>query len=465
MGEYRTAVWKSDLVGKTRKQRRSGAFEYYLPTPLSERALSLTEETAQALAEAERQLALLDASGTFERNTEGIARLLLRAEAVSSSYIEGLTVGARRLLAAELAVEEPELVRGDATSVAVLGNIRALEQALALALEDNEVTVDTITGIHSKLCEGTNIEAFGGIVRNEQNWIGGNPWNPFQARFVPPAPDHVLPLLEDLAEFCNREDVPAVMQAALAHAQFETIHPFADGNGRCGRALIQYILSRRGVTKNTVPPISLILSTFSKEYVNGLTEYRFDEANVSDGGVEGLNEWIAFFASCCVDACREAFRYEKTVCELQNDWRSRLGSVRKNSALDLIIEALPSAPMFSVNTMSRAIGRSFPATSLAIDRLLAAGIVKPSKKGKRNRVFEAPDVVNEFTLLERRLASPAHDTKARRPSRPVPDLLPENGGKASRGSFADRLERAAFASEAAGTPAPTRGVKRDDRER
>lgn len=470
LGEYRTAIWQSDLVGKSRKQRESGPFEYYYPTPLAERTLSLTEETVHSLVEAEHELALLDASGVFERNTEGIARLLLRAEAVSSSYIEGLTVGARRLLAAELAVDEPELVRGDKTSVAVLGNIRAVEQALALALGDDAVTVDTLTGIHRKLCEGTNIEAFGGVIRNEQNWIGGNPWNPFQARFVPPAPEHVYALLKDLVEFCNRSDIPAVLQAAVVHAQFETIHPFADGNGRCGRALIQFILSRRGITAHTVPPVSLILSTFSKQYIHCLTEYRFDEKETTDNGVSGLNEWVSFFSSCCIDACSEAFRYEEIVHELQDDWRQRLGAVRKGSALALIIEALPSAPMFSVNTMSKTINRSFPATNLAIERLLEAGIVKSSKKGKRNRVFEAPDIINEFTLLERRLASPAHDTKIKRPVRPVPDLLPASDSKAAFKAKGDiplssKFKRATLSSAMQPRETTPSSTTRSDRER
>ncbi|MCB9389668.1 MAG: Fic family protein [Acidimicrobiia bacterium] len=106
-----------------------------------------------------------------------------------------------------------------------------------------------------------------GKIRTEQNWIGGTSWGPLNAEFVPPPPDMLPMLLEDLVEFCNRADLPAVVQAAVAHAQFETLHPFADGNGRAGRCLIHIILGRRGMEGPLRPPISLGLAADKRSYI------------------------------------------------------------------------------------------------------------------------------------------------------------------------------------------------------
>src|SRR5512139_89251 len=125
-----------------------------------------------------------------------------------------------------------------------------------------------------------------GRVREEQNWIGGRLGNPSDAAFVPPPEDLVLPLLEDLVAFMARDDLPAAPQAAVAHAQFETIHPFIDGNGRVGRALVHVVLRRRGLAPRYVPPVSLVLAADAKAYVAGLTAFRDDRPT----------DWIFLFA-------------------------------------------------------------------------------------------------------------------------------------------------------------------------
>src|SRR5204863_7533443 len=125
-----------------------------------------------------------------------------------------------------------------------------------------------------------------GRIRSVQNWIGGSSFNPCSAAFVPPPPDHVEALLADLCAFVNDDSLPAVAQAAIAHAQFETIHPFRDGNGRAGRCLIHVVLRRRNVTPMLVPPISVVLATNARQYIAGLVDFR--EARVDD--------WIGAFS-------------------------------------------------------------------------------------------------------------------------------------------------------------------------
>lgn len=424
MGTYHPAIWLSEGAGRSRRERRSGGYRYYLPTTLAKLSFDLAPDVVGDVAAAERALLKLDQSSSVLRSSEGLARLLLRAEAVSSSHIEGLTIGTRRLLRAEAALASGELV-GDAAATEVVGNIYAMQEALATALAADEVTTTTICDIHRKLLKGTRIAEYGGVLRTRQNWVGGNSYNPLDADYVPPAPEHVEGLIADLASYCNEDVVSPVVQAALVHAQFETIHPFVDGNGRTGRALIHLILRRRGLASNTVPPVSLVLATQARSYVSGLADFRGDDAD-PEGMQEGINEWVSFFAGACVSACEEADAFEGSASRLEREWREAVAPVRANSALDLLLSKLIGMPLFTVKQASETIGRSIKATGDAIDRCVEAGVVRLAKRQRRNRAFEVPSAIDAFNIFERRLASPTGDTRMQRPVRPVPDNLERN---------------------------------------
>jgi Fic family protein len=236
----------------------------------------------------------------------------------------------------------------------------------------------------------------------------------------PPPPDHVEELLDDLCAFVNDDSLPAVAQAAIAHAQFETIHPFADGNGRTGRALIHVVLRRRGVAPRILPPISLVLATWSRSYVEGLTATRYRGRADSSPAHDGINSWIGLFAAACRRAVDDAVAFEERVATIQQDWRAAVGTVRRGSAGDLLIGALPGAPVVSVSSAADVIGRSFQSTNEAMTRLEAAGVVRQVNVRRRNRAFEAPAIVDAFTALERQLASPTGDTRSAPPDRPAP---------------------------------------------
>ena len=218
------------------------------------------------------------------------------------------------------------------------------------------------------------------------------------------------------------------MQAALAHAQFETIHPFIDGNGRVGRALIQLILRRRGLTVSVTPPISLVLATWSRDYTQGLTATRHRGPAGSPSAQAGLDDWIALFASATSRAVADAETYEQTVAEIKPRWRERLGRVRRDSAAALLVDALAGAPIVTVASAAALTGRSEQAVNAAIPRLLDAQVLTQTTIGKRNRAFEAPEMIDAFTALERRLASPARDTRRSPPVRAVPRPRPPGGG-------------------------------------
>ena len=410
--------------GLPRSAHRGCDYEAYVPDLLAGRTFSLDGKTAADVADAERAVQRLNREARGLADSEAIARLLLRAEAVASSRIEGLEVGSRRLLKAQLAGglgDDPS----DITATEILNNIEAMRWAVEPLTTTEAITVDHLRSIHERLLAGTHLDEHGGRLREEQNWIGGNSYNPCSAAFVPPPFERVPALLDDLCAFCNDDALPAIAQAAIAHAQFETIHPFIDGNGRTGRALIHVILRRRGLAPVVVPPVSLMLATWSQDYINGLTATRYrGEADSREAG-DGLNAWIALFAAATTRAVTDAESYEQRVAEIQDMWLEALGRPRSDSATALIVRALPGAPVITVQSAAALIGRSEQAINTAIPRLLEAGVLKQTTTGRRNRAFEAPDLIDAFTDLERRLASPDSDTRRSPPSRRVPRQRPE----------------------------------------
>jgi len=265
----------------------------------------LDGDVAADVADAESAIARLNVAATSLIDTEALARILLRAESVASSKIEGLEVGARRLLLAEAARGLGE-APSDVTALEVLGNIDAMVAGIRSADEGEPITIELLLDLHRRLLAGTRLEAHGGRLREVQNWIGGSDFNPCSAAFVPAPPELVEQLMVDLVAFSNSDTLPAVAQAAVAHAQFETIHPFIDGNGRTGRALIHLILRRRGLAPRVLPPVSLILATWAKDYVGGLEVSRYQGSYKMRAAHEGTNLWIGRFAGACTRAAADA---------------------------------------------------------------------------------------------------------------------------------------------------------------
>jgi len=411
--------WEPELAsGLSRRDRQGCDYEAFVPDPLLNRVLAIEGSVAAEVADAEAAVARLNVEAVALVDSEALARLLLRTDAVASSRIEGLEVGGRRLLRAEAARELGDNP-SDITAEEVLANITAIAWAVESVASAERVTLDHLLEMHRLLLAGTRLEAVGGKIRETQNWIGGSSFNPCGASFVPPPPDEVKALLLDLCAFCNEESLPTLVQAALAHAQFETIHPFADGNGRTGRALIHVILRRRGLAPRSLPPISLVLATWSNEYVNGLMGTRRPGNPAHPAAQAGLNSWIGLFAAATSRAVADAHSYERRVLELQIGWRAKAGQVRAGSAIALLLAALPGAPILTVGGAAKLIGRSFQAANGAVDRLVQAGILQPVRIGRRNRAFETPELTDAFTDLERQLASPMGDTRTAPPSRGV----------------------------------------------
>ena len=411
--------WISDFSGPTRRDRQPCEYDVNLPDRLSNRSFSLDGDVAADVADAEAALTRLDASSVALADSEALARLLLRAESVASSRIEGLEIGARRLLRAD-AARRLGIAPSDVTAREILGNIDAMTWAVDTIEQGSAITLETLLETHRRLLAGSRVEEYGGRVREVQNWIGGSGYNPCSASFVPPPPELVDNLFDDLVGFCSSDSLPALAQAAVAHAQFETIHPFADGNGRTGRALVHMVLRRRGLGLRILPPVSLILATWSQDYIEGLTGTRYVGPAESADAHSGINRWFALFASACRRAVEDARHFEEQVRELQTSWREKIGRVRRDSAVNLLVSVLPSAPVLTTTTASELVVRSFPAASQAVERLVQAGVLEQVSMGRRNRAYEAPELIDAFIAFERRLASPEADTRVSAPARRVP---------------------------------------------
>ena len=411
-----SAVWSpdpGDVAGLPRRHRRPCRYDAFVPDRLVGREVLLPADVTADVSDAERAVQRLNASGLPYRGYEAIARLLLRAEAVASSRIEGLEIGGRRLARAD-AARAAGGSSPDEGAAEVLGNIDAMRAAVEDVARRPRLDVDAIRDIHRALLAGTRDASWAGQVRDRQNWIGGSSYNPCAADFVPPPPEGVPALLEDLVAYLESDLHPPTVQAALAHAPFATIHPFAAGNGRTGRALVHAVLTRRGLSPHHVPPVSLVLATRSRDYVAGLEAFRAE-------GHDGLAEWVAAFAAATTEACERVAGLTDGLAALDRRWREAVGTVRAGSTVaQLLDEVLPQAPVVTVASLVAATGRSVQAVNEAVERLSSAGVLRQTTAGRRNRAFEVDGLIDLITSFERSLASPAGDTAVEAPARPVP---------------------------------------------
>ncbi len=393
--------WETDFTAFGGRKARAG-FTYfaYVPDSIAEMEIALPSDVATVLMEAESAVRELNAQSREIQSLETLARQLLRAESVASSRIEGLELSHRRLAKADYVKDTT-----DFTAQSVLLNMRAMELAIKTAGAKRPFRSADILAIHRVL-----FAAFGdtraGEIREEQNWIGGASSNPRGAEFVPPPPEFVQSLLDDLCQFMARDDIPAVVQAAVAHAQFETIHPFADGNGRVGRCLIHVVLRRRQVAPRYVPPISLILATNSKAYIGGLSDFRAGRTA----------EWCAVFSQATRTAAQEAVRFTKAIDALKVRWLNAVHNPRNDSAASALIDLLPSHPILDVSAAERLLGKSNQAARLAILSLEKAGVLKSITVGRRNRAWEAVGLFELINQFETRLATRQGGRTRLRPS-------------------------------------------------
>ncbi|WEV78781.1 Fic family protein [Janibacter cremeus] len=314
-----------------------------------------------------------------------LAAVLLRTESASSSQIEHVTAGARALALAELHLAKP----GSNASL-VAANVDAVTRAIELA---DSLTPPAVLAVHAALMH-TETHVAPGHYRTEQVWIGGTSASPHDAAFVPPRHSRVEAAMDDLCTFMARTDIPLLAQCAVAHAQFETIHPFNDGNGRVGRALVHAMLQHGGATTRATVPVSAGLLTDTDGYFAALTAYR----------TGNVNPIITRFADATLAAIGNGRQLAQDLVEIHSRWSSSI-SARRTASIWRVLPRLLSQPVVTSALIQREIGLSQPAADQVIARLRDAGILTKAKGGQRYVAWVAQDVtaaLDDFALRARR---------------------------------------------------------------
>lgn len=393
-GTYVELTHEPDLAGGgARADRRAYTYQAFVPAEINDIELALSGPTAADIADAEGALAMLRARGSSLPGLESLTHSLMRSEAVASSWIEALRTSHRRLAEAER--DAPGSRYDEARRV--LGNVRAMAAAIDIGSASRPFAVDDILSMHGMLMSTSNDQHDrdrAGVFRDAPVFIGGT--TPFNAEYVGPPPEHIERLMVDLVEFINeRNDLSPTVVAALAHAQFETIHPFHDGNGRVGRCLVHTVL-RRESTSDVSPPISIALARPGSRYVDGLTAYRRDD----------LDAWISLFSTAVTLASTATVGLGVRAATLHDRWRSRLEEVRaseglqsprSDSALIRSLTCLPDMPAFRARDLAERLRVTWRAAQDAIVELERAGVIKQVSAGKGNRLYEAMEV---FEILD-----------------------------------------------------------------
>lgn len=425
MGAWDQAYWESEISsGLPRSALRSGPYRRYVPDLVDGLPLTIDGALSRRVAAVERSIRALNGPGA--EDLAAIARFLLRSEAIASSRIEGIAPSALQVALAELG--QSETVRGVSEQARlVANNLTVVRRSTTELAEAHLLTSDHIVDLHRGLLPDQPRQHG---LRAVQNWIGGSDWNPIEADFVPPDPARVPGLMSDLVGYLNGAAHAPLIQAAVVHAQFETIHPFTDGNGRVGRALIHTVLTRRGLTGRAVLPISLALATLRDDYVQGLTAYRYLATPGSADAVAAISQWLELFVRAATIAVDHSATLIGRIADLRSDWTGRLSAHRETvglraapragSAVARLLELLPEAPVVTATILSRILGVSFPAASAALDELRQAGILHPKSIERGATAFIARDVLDLITMTERALASTKFDTRTSAPNRPVP---------------------------------------------
>jgi Fic family protein len=372
------------------RYQRACRYDAFIPDPLMGPPPTLDATVVGVLSEAEHAIRALNIKSGPELTP--LARLLLRTESIASSKVEGMQMDVRDLARAEAKADSG--MKASATAREILANIDAMVLAVDEAALATPFGVGEIVAIHHRLMAGAENARIAGRIRTDQNWIGGNDYNPCGADFVPPPPEEVDRLLADLCDAINDRRLPPLVQAALVHAQFETIHPFEDGNGRTGRALIHVILRRRDVAPTYLPPISVVLAAAKDRYIEGLTRFRAD----------GIGAWLEHFAGATARAAKLADVYLQAVAALRDQWRTRLTqsptAPRGGAAAWAVLDILPAHPIITAPVATAVTGRAKGRIYEAFQHLQSAGVLVPLSESRRNQAWEATGLLDLIAGLE-----------------------------------------------------------------
>jgi Fic family protein len=303
-----------------------------------------------------------------------MSSISLRTESTSSSQIENLTVGAKKLALQELG-------EGNGGNAAVVvGNVRAMEAALHLA---DKIDSSNLKEVHRALLSQTASSIMNGSVivgefRTGLVWVGGDLAGPRGAAHIAPQVELIDASMEDLFSFIDRDDLPVVLQCAIAHAQFETIRPFGDGNGRVGRALVHAILRNKEMIRNVTAPVSAGLLTDMSRYFDALNSFRQGDARPI----------VERFTAACRFASDTGIRLIDALVAQLDEAKERLAGVRSDSAVWKILPYLIEQPIINPEYLMKRVELPRARARQALNTLESKGVLSTNEGGRRNKVWE-----------------------------------------------------------------------------
>jgi Fic family protein len=365
----------SALDGQSRRAALAarGPYDAAVPALIAELTVpALGSDVAIAAEDAVIELSRFD--GEVGAVTAPFSAILLRSESAASSEIEQLTASAKSIALAQLGRS------AGSNSRLIVGNVRAMQAAIEMA---EDVDAAAIIRMQAEILRDDQPEHTGGW-RTQPVWIGGGYSNsPHTASFVPPRHERVDELMDDLVRFARRTDLPVLPQVAITHAQFETIHPFPDGNGRTGRALVHALLHRLGVTRNITVPVSAGLLRDTQGYFDALTAYR-------NGDVEPI---VRVLAEASAEAIVNGRQLVADLTEIRTAWEHAT-SARAGSAGRRLLDVLQRQPVIDAAAASEALQMTARNAQNGIDRLVSDGILRQIGNAQRGRAYEAPEVLD-----------------------------------------------------------------------
>jgi Fic family protein len=381
------------------RERMLTTISVEIPARIANQPVHLAPETTAACEAAAQRISALESRA---EHLGGLGELLVRTEAVASSKIEHIYADLDDIARASLGEQASDKARRTVAAG------QALTTLTDSCNDAAPLTEQAILDAHHALLHDDRLEgAWAGRYREQQNWIGGSDFSPISAVHVPPPREDVEPLMADLIKFANRNDLSAISQAAVVHAQFEAIHPFTDGNGRVGRGLIGAALRRRQITSSITVPVAAAMLSAVDDYFDKLRDFR-------QGDLDSITDYVAQSALAAADASVES---ADRLAELPARWRD-LVSGRRGSSSRALVDGLLRAPILDIARAERITGSTRARTYEAIDRLEEAGVLHEITGGSRNRIWVVTDVMTELRDLENRIGiRAAPSARWRRPER------------------------------------------------
>ena len=370
---YETLTWtpaERDGQSRTVRGKQVGAYRATVTVDIAELDLVLPSSVHAEAADASQEIARFDAELGAE--IAPFASVLLRSESAASSRIENLTASARAIAEAELGNPSKR------NATLIVANTAAMKAAIRLA---DRIDADAILQMHAALMYRQDRHP-PGAWRTEQVWIGGSDYGPIGALFVPPRHERVAAAIDDLLAYIARTDVPALPQIAIAHAQFESIHPFTDGNGRTGRALVQAQLRHTGLTRQITVPVSAGLLANTDAYFEALSAYR-------DGDAASIVERFSEASFRAVINGRHLVTDLRTI---RSGWADRINA-RPGTVVHRLADLLLKRPVVNAALLETELGIRKVHVYRNLDPLIEAGIITETTKYSRNRIWRAPEVL------------------------------------------------------------------------